>query len=266
VQYYEEAGFARIRFWYEPSSTPASPGGSVPPASAVVPVTGAFQGEYFNNQDLAGTPDLVRTDGSIDFDWGWGEPSPGIGPDYFSVRWTGTFQFQAGTYQFHTYTDDGVRLYVDGKPVLVSWYPMRGTRTSTYAPGAGSHEVRVEYFERTQAARARVSWARADGEPVAPRPHPSMCVVGPLELEAWPTTTRCHAGGWTATIYVHARGGDCVYTYAWEGEDKAGPVSGATTFDLWSPVLGAMVGRASVRSGGQTASMRLYIPTPDDCR
>jgi hypothetical protein len=208
----------------------------------------------------------VRTDGSIDFDWGWGVPAPGITADCFSVRWTGTFLFEDGRYEFQTDTDDGVRVYVDDQPVLVSWYPMRGTRTVTFTPGAGSHEVRVEYFERTQVARAQVTWTRQGREIVTPLAPPATCQGGTLQLRAWPTEKRCYAGGWTATVYVTATGGDCLYTYGWEGEDKAGPLAGSATFDLWSPVVGAMVGRASVRSGGQTASTELYIAAPAGCR
>ncbi len=270
VKYYEETGFARIRFWWEPSITPPSPGDGAPPPTPGPPVTGPFQGEYFNNQNLSGTPVLVRSDPAIDYNWGWGEPGPGVNQDHFSVRWTGAFPFEVGQYRFRTYTDDGVRLYVDDRLLINAWYPMRGTRVRDYTPGAGNHTVRVEYFERTQVARAHVTWTSAGAAPGAPSPpaRPPVapaCPSGPLTLEAWAVSTRCVGGGWEATVFVRGRGGDCRYTYAWEQVIKGGPTSGSMTFNLWSSVLGAMVGNASVTSAGQTAKVGLYIRPPDDC-
>ena len=271
VEYYESTGLARVRVWWELSSTPASPGAPSPAPSPGPPVTGPFQGEYFNNRDLDGSPVLVRTDPEIDFNWGWGEPAPGVSRDYFSVRWTGTFPFEEGKYRFRTYTDDGVRLYVDDQLIISAWYPMRGARVREYPLDAGNHTVRVEYFERTQVARAQVSWERSGSAPAGAAP-PTVpvsippCPVGPLRLEAWPTSTRCVGGGWEATIYVNASGGDCRYTYAWEGQTKAGPTTGSATFNLWSGVFGAMVGHASVASGGQSAKVGLYVRPPDTCK
>jgi len=44
-------------------------------------------GVYFNNVDLAGSPNLTRTESNIDFAWGNGSPDAVINPDFFSVRW-----------------------------------------------------------------------------------------------------------------------------------------------------------------------------------
>ena len=49
----------------------------------------AWRGEYFNNRVVAGTPNLVRDDAAIDFDWGHESPAQeAINRDSFSVRWT----------------------------------------------------------------------------------------------------------------------------------------------------------------------------------
>jgi len=53
-----------------------------------------------------------------------------------------------------------VRLYVDDKLVINSWWPMRGTRSATLSLSEGTHTVRLEYFERTGAALARLTWRR----------------------------------------------------------------------------------------------------------
>jgi beta-glucosidase len=46
-------------------------------------------GEYFNNKDFKGKPELVRTDINIDFSWWTSGPGGKINGDTFSVRWTG---------------------------------------------------------------------------------------------------------------------------------------------------------------------------------
>ena len=54
---------------------------------------------------------MTRVDPVVAFDWGGGSPDPAIGPDTFSVRWTGQVQPQfSETYSFTCLTDDGFRL------------------------------------------------------------------------------------------------------------------------------------------------------------
>ncbi len=51
------------------------------------------KGEYFNNADCSGAPDLVRMDKLIYFNWGeGGGPDPKITAERFSVRWSGTYE------------------------------------------------------------------------------------------------------------------------------------------------------------------------------
>ena len=73
------------------------------------------------------------------------------------------------------------------------------------------------------------------------------CEGGPLWLDAWPTSATCTSSGWTATIFVEGHGGNCQYTYYWEGVFQGGPTSGSMTFDIHSAGFGAsVVGKASV--------------------
>jgi hypothetical protein len=83
-----------------------------------------------------------------------------------------------------------------------------------------------------------------------------------LELEAWPLGVVPDVGGFIATVYAGARGGDCRYTYAWEGRVVGGPTHESVTFELSTTTRTAMVGRLTVTSGGQTASRHLHIPPP----
>ncbi|HNT73614.1 MAG TPA: PA14 domain-containing protein [Anaerolineae bacterium] len=189
LEYFEAAGNARVQLWWDyaatieaaQSSAPsptygfaaaAAPAAARPPATTgasgatprtpvpSAPLPGPWQGEYFDGRDLSGTPLVTRSDTAIDFDWGRNAPATEVPADQFSVRWTGTFTFESGRYRFTTTTDDGVRLYVDDQLVINSWRPMRGTRYATVSLAAGQHTVRVEYFDATQAAKARVLWTR----------------------------------------------------------------------------------------------------------
>jgi beta-glucosidase len=116
-----------------------------------------LQGEYFNNQNLEGTPALVRTDAHVDFKWGDGSYMDGGPTDHFSVRWTGYFVPKiSGEYKFYVSADDGVRLYLDDKNVIDDWHRHAET-LDTYIQrleAGRSYRVRLEYFEAVGAATA----------------------------------------------------------------------------------------------------------------
>lgn len=133
----------------QPQPTPA-------PQPAVV-----WTGLYYNNIDFGGTPTIVRQDASIDFNWGFGSPAVGINNDNFSVIWTASPYFSAGTYRFSAVSDDGVRIFVDDRLVLDGWgvHPAQGYFADV-ALTEGNHTVRVQYFEQTESALINVSWSR----------------------------------------------------------------------------------------------------------
>lgn len=160
LEYYEHGGHARVRFWWEPGTA-----GNAPPTFSTtmapapqVDADDPWTASYFANTDLSGPPALTRIETALDHNWGLGTPGTGLPQDYFSARWTQLLYFGAGTYRFTTYTDDGVRLWVDGRLLIDSWRPMRGYRSATTRLSEGTHEVRMEYFERTGAALARLTW------------------------------------------------------------------------------------------------------------
>jgi hypothetical protein len=275
VEYFEGTGLARIRFWVEPSNVSPNPTGQAPalaPAPTPQPVTavlGTWQGEYFNNTSLAGSPVLVRTDNVLDFDWGFGSPAQVVTKNDFSSRWTGTFSFAAGRYAFNTYSDDGVRVCVDGVRIINSWLPMRGYRSSTVNLSEGAHTVKVEYFERNGKANIRVGWQQVGvagptptPQPVASAP-PASKAGGPLRLDAWPVGSYCSGSGWVAKIFVEGFGGDGLYIYAWERQVQGGPTPNSMVFEVKSASKGiAIVGEVSVSSAGQTVKVGRHVPPP----
>ena len=80
--------------------------------------------------------------------------APQIPQDNFSVRWTRTSTFDAGRYRFTTVTDDGVRLYLDGKLIIDQWRDQAETALSAERDlGAGQHSLRMEYYQASGDSR-----------------------------------------------------------------------------------------------------------------
>ncbi|NIN69179.1 MAG: hypothetical protein GTO63_31735 [Anaerolineae bacterium] len=119
-----------------------------------------WEASYWNNNGLSGPPVLQRSEANLDYNWGSGSPDPVIHADGFSARWTRYLDLAAGTYRFTATSDDGIRVYVDGSPIINEWYdhPAK-TVSADKALAAGHHLVVVEFCENTGDAVARLSWA-----------------------------------------------------------------------------------------------------------
>ena len=137
---------------------PAAPTPSQPTGTAA-----DWTGSYYATQDLSGDPVLTRQDGAIDFDWQAGSPDTSVSSDSFSISWTATSTFEAGSYRFSARVDDGVRIYVDDSLLLEDWnlHPATTTVSDTELT-AGSHTVRVEYFEADGMASITVWWEKLE--------------------------------------------------------------------------------------------------------
>ncbi|MFT3788022.1 MAG: PA14 domain-containing protein [Tepidisphaeraceae bacterium] len=117
---------------------------------------------YYNSLDLSGTP-VPRIDSTVDFDWTTGSPGTGINADQFSARWTGQVQtVEAGTYTFSVTADDGVRLWVNDTLLIDKWVDQSATTyTATITLTAASRvNLRMEYYEKTGNAVAKLGWRR----------------------------------------------------------------------------------------------------------
>ncbi|MGB3713129.1 MAG: PA14 domain-containing protein [Candidatus Promineifilaceae bacterium] len=123
------------------------------------PLANIWAGKYFANQNLSGGPTVFRTDANILFDWGTGSPDPSIPADHFSVRWDRTVNLSAGSYRFSAFSDDGVRVYLDGQLIINQWHTASNTIfTADRTVSSGNHTLRVDYYEDIGTAQIQFWW------------------------------------------------------------------------------------------------------------
>lgn len=172
------------------------PSGYSPPAPA--PVTGNWYGEYFNNDSVEGTPATTRYDASINFNWGRSAPFTGMDADEFSVRWTRSFTYLGGTYRFYARVDDGVRVWIDDELIIDEWEDgsVRTFGADKYlAPG--THNLRVEYYDRIDVAKVYFWWEKLSGPSTTPTPTTTSTSSSTSTATAAPT------GGWYGQFYAN---------------------------------------------------------------
>jgi hypothetical protein len=115
--------------------------------------------------------DLERIEPALDFSEPWSFRVP-FEPRRFAARFSGALEAPlAGEYAFHLTSDDGARLYVDGRLVADN----DGEHAPTTASGrialdAGRHALRVEYFDQGGYAALKLGWTRPDGLSETPIP------------------------------------------------------------------------------------------------
>jgi hypothetical protein len=125
-------------------------------------------GEYFNiGEELSDYPNVAdkkatvkKVDKTVNFD----STEEGFNGtnlvDQFYIRWTGTIKApKDGKYKFYTESDDGSRLFIDGKQVVDNG----GLHAMEEKDGevelkAGDHELKLEFFENGGGAGVKLSW------------------------------------------------------------------------------------------------------------
>lgn len=150
-----------------------------PPVDPCADAEATWTAQYWNDASpsdrLTGTPDLVRQDATIDFDWGNGAPDDtDIGIDDFSARWTRKLALtEPGTYRFILRGDDGLRLFVNGAALPLtkvdgsgsggsdSWSDHAVTSYAGEIALSGCvHDVVMEFYEASGQAEARLAWTK----------------------------------------------------------------------------------------------------------
>jgi len=105
-------------------------------------------------------PDLRRVDRQINFEHTT-DTFPGTAmSDHFYARWSGKIRIpRDGKYTFFTESDDGSRLWIDGKVVVDNG----GLHAMEEKSGeidlkAGEHDIKLELFENDGEVGCKLSW------------------------------------------------------------------------------------------------------------
>ncbi|HIJ72557.1 MAG TPA: hypothetical protein HPP83_00510 [Candidatus Hydrogenedentes bacterium] len=119
---------------------------------------------------------VVRTDKTLFFNWELGPPVPAMPADDFEVTWTGYIRSKSfDEVTFTTVSNDGVRLWVDGKKIIDNWTDHFAVEDTgkIQLPLAKMVPIRVEYYEKDSLAALILYWS----SPTLPREIvPSDCL------------------------------------------------------------------------------------------
>jgi len=157
VEYYEHTNTAQVVFNYMPVA--GSAGGSVSP-------TVQWRAEYFANNNLQGTPQVVRSEpgGALQRYWGDHPPVAGLPVDNFSVRWSRQLCTDGRSYLFTLMVDDSARMYIGDVLIINAWAGAVGQRLQQPVDlTLGCYMLTVEYREFTRNASIDLTWYSPEG-------------------------------------------------------------------------------------------------------
>jgi len=103
-------------------------------------------------------PTMTRQARRLDYVW-YRPTIPGLPAERFAVVATGTVTLPNGAYTLRTISDDGIRVWVDGRLTIDSWVSHESK--VDHAPlGGGRHALRVEYYQLTGWTELRLDIVR----------------------------------------------------------------------------------------------------------
>jgi len=110
----------------------------------------AFKVEYYNNTELKGQPAHTAYDKQIDFNKRRQRMPHGVRQKNISIRWSAIISpNQSGDYVLGAAIDDGVRIFVNNKPVVNQWNAggKRIAKGNIHLEKGQEYDLRVEYLE-----------------------------------------------------------------------------------------------------------------------
>jgi len=101
----------------------------------------------------------TRIDSRISFAWAAGNSPMGVG-DQFSVRWTGFYVPTSGSTYFCAYSDDGIRVWLNGVQIINNWTEHGPTWNCSSAQTltiGTKYSITVEYYENGGGSEAHLT-------------------------------------------------------------------------------------------------------------
>ncbi len=117
--------------------------------------------QFFNNENLEGTPAASRIDSKIAYLWLEGPGVKGIGKEHYSVRWNGKIiPDQTGEYQFTAGAYGKYRLFIDGKEVVNNWDKKKSHTTTFTTTFKADHiyDITFEVSQNVSTGGAQLVW------------------------------------------------------------------------------------------------------------
>jgi hypothetical protein len=119
---------------------------------------------------LRGAPVLTRQVSRLDYMW-YRPTITGLPQERFAIEAAGTVTLGPGRYTLRTISDDGVRVWVDGRLAIDSWTPHE-SKVDHASLGAGRHEIRLQYYQLRGWTELRLEILRGThGSEGSPGPH-----------------------------------------------------------------------------------------------
>lgn len=213
-----------------------------------------LRGDYYSGTKFENLRH-TRIDAEVKFEWKTGSPLEDIvpplppellGADNFSIRWTGQVRPRfSENYIFRTRSDDGVRLWVNGRLIINDW--------TLHAPADNRGQIRLEaerwypivleYFEQTGYAQMELRWL-SPSQPLEIVPQQCLYPISDEHLEFEPE---------------HQRGGKLLEVgHAVVGQSRPQPAEdfGAPLGDDFSHLFTVVVAAAQVPLASQRAALR----------
>ncbi len=145
------------------SSTPTVGADTV--AAPVIGTGNGLKAQMYSNITRTGVA-TSETDSAVNFNWGTQTPSSSISSTPYSVRWSGQVEAEySGVYTLSVNSDTGVKLFVNGNPVIHNWQQTTsGVQTADVAMVAGQkYHVRLVYGENgNSGSNVSLGWSSAD--------------------------------------------------------------------------------------------------------
>jgi len=177
-----------------------------------------LEGKYYNTTNFNSLA-LTRTDATVGFNWNTGSPGGNVNINNFSVRWTGQIEVpRDGTYSFYTNSDDGVRLWVNGRQMVENWTDHGPTEDiGLITLNAGQrYDILLEYYEAGGGAVMELRWS---GPGVNKEIIPAQYLFPPNSNPCGGNTGPCNDGDACTINDAYDSNCNCVGTLADDDND-----------------------------------------------
>lgn len=276
----------RIKDVFSHAGRAINPNPTIRPISGSSGLIGTYYSQYGIQRAYHTGPWIQRNDAQVNFSWNNAVPDILPRGDDFSIHWEGyLIPSRTGSYVFRTYSDDGIRLWVNGTIILDQWndHSPRYHISSVISLNAGEAvPIVLEHYERGGRAYARLYWDEPDGTSgnfaLIPSSALSPCPLTPpgpdhIRIEHDGEGLTCMPESVTVRACANAActsefTGNVTTTLnptGWVGGDTISFTGGHTTAQLSRTSVGAVTLGAGSTTPPPVGAARCYIGPTANC-